>query len=63
MKDKDNLFIKGFATAIATLVRGHHEESMAKDIAFENGLTLKDFEGVDEFDLVQIKKALKDGGK
>ncbi len=55
--------MQGFGAAIATLSRGFDETSLAKMVATENGLDLKDFISAkcDDFDLKEIRRLFKIG--
>lgn len=57
-KIKKDPFICGVACSVAFLIKGHGEDSMAKDMMFSLGFSFEDFvnAGVDKYDLDVIKK-------
>ena len=52
-------FTRGFAAAVATLIRAFDQPGMAIEIVRSNGLSLADFQraDVEDFDLLPIRKA------
>jgi hypothetical protein len=62
MKVGEDNFLRGFAAAMAALIREHDQPTMAVDICRCSGLTLWHFEraGVDSFDLKPLRKAFRD---
>jgi len=61
-KEKDISFMQGYGCAVATLVRGWNQTTLAKMIMQEGNLLLKDFEECcEDFDLKVIRKAFKEG--
>jgi hypothetical protein len=56
-------FYAGFAAALASLVRGHDQPSVAKDIMQSEGVTLKHLRsaGIDRDDLRVLTRAVKHG--
>jgi hypothetical protein len=52
-------FMEGFAIALADLVRGHDQPSMAADVIAGHGFTLDDFAGCDPYDLKVIRKLFR----
>jgi len=57
-----NNFIRGFAVAIAELIRSHDQPTTAKDIMNSVGYTIDDFRKADvaTFDMEPIEKVLRD---
>lgn len=57
--ERDEWFF-GFASALASIWRLHHDGQMVRHILSSNGITLKHFEnaGVDEFDVRAIRTAV-----
>ena len=62
MKTKDKYFIRGYACAVVTMVRGWRNDHLAKMIIEEGSYTLDDFVEAecDDFDMETVKKLLKD---
>lgn len=57
----DDDFLRGFATALASLIREYDQPTIAANIAWGNGLCLADFEfiGLDESDLKPLRAAMR----
>lgn len=55
MSKAPNEFMAGIAAAVASVVRQHGAPSIAADVLAGYGLTVDQFEGVDQFDLTVIK--------
>jgi hypothetical protein len=60
-RGKSAYFTRGFAAALADLVRAYDQPTMASEIAKRSGLTLKDFvaAGVEPFDLDELRGAME----
>ena len=58
-------FVRGFACAIADLIRDHNQPTIALDILSRNGITLEEMKKskVDKYDLEVIELELKGEGK
>lgn len=54
-------FYRGFAAALATLIRDFDQPTMAKNIMTSNGVTVRDLQRskVEPFDLTPIRKAMR----
>jgi len=62
MYNRDKQFLRGFAAAIACIVRDHDEPTMALDICELNCVDLDEFKEAEvvNFDLEQIEKIFKE---
>lgn len=60
-QEERNTWLRGYAAALAALIRLHDRGEIAKDIMLSDGLAVRDFEaaGVEGFDLKPIKEACK----
>ena len=57
---EDAAFLRGFALAIATIWRSHHDGQMVECLLRENQLALADFRGLDvDVDVEMIRQALE----
>lgn len=54
-----NPFMEGFAIALADLVRMYDQPTMAANVIAGHGFTLKDFRGIDAYDMNVIRRLFK----
>lgn len=61
MSAADKHWTRGYATALATCYRNHHEKDTVRHAMIGDGITIEELEraGVESYDLDVIKEALQ----